>query len=71
MKWLALIFVFVSSLATAQNVPTPEIQALQAKLSQEINNNIQCLTQQITVQTQLQAVTKERDALLAEKTPPK
>lgn len=76
MKKIVLVSVFASfaSAAMAQQAPAPVppvAQALYRKLSAEIDANIQCGTQLVTVQQELAAAQDEIKALKAKYEPPK
>lgn len=54
-----ILALLISSAWAQQQPPTPETQALQTKLMQEINSNLQCTTSLITMQQQVQKLTDE------------
>ncbi len=62
-KWLIILAVFITTPAFAQQQAAPEVQALQAKLMQELNNSLQCTTQAITLQQQVTKITADLKAM--------
>lgn len=65
MKYLIAAFLLLATSALAQQPPppTPEVQALQGKLMQEINANLQCTTAAIGLQAENVRLKAELDAL--------
>lgn len=62
---LAFILLVGPALAQ-QSPPTPEVQALHARLTSEINANLQCSTAVITLQAENARLQAEIDKLLKE-----
>lgn len=59
----AFLLLATPALAQQPPPPTPEVQALQGKLMQEINSNLQCTTAAITLQAENAKLKAELDAL--------
>ena len=62
-KCLVILAVLIASPAFAQQSATPEVQALQSKLMQELNNSLQCTAQTITLQQQVTKLTADFKAM--------
>lgn len=55
----AMFMLAMNVASRAQPAPSPKEQALSSKLSQEINNGLQCVEQLVTVNQQLAAAQAE------------
>lgn len=62
----ALVLLATPALAQQQPAPSPEVQALQARVMQEINGNLQCSTAAITLQGENAKLKAEIEKLKAE-----
>jgi len=65
MKFLALVFLLLTSPALAQQAPppSPEMQAMQSEVMQQLNAKLQCTMQAITLQQQVEKLQAELKAL--------
>ena len=70
---LTIVFVMAMNIASrAQGAPpTPQVQALQQKLLQELNASLQCSEAALTLQQQLATANSEITQLKAKYEPPK
>ena len=62
-KWLLIPALLIATSAFAQQQATPEVQALQSRLLQELNASLQCTTQAITLQQQVNKLTADLKAM--------
>ena len=67
----ALLMLITTSSLAQQQTQAPEVQALQAKLMQELNASLQCTTQAIALQQENTKLKAELDALKKPPEPPK
>lgn len=68
---LLIAFLLFTAPALAQQPPSPEIQALHAKLMQELNANLQCTSVAISLQTEIAKLKARIEELEKAPKPPK
>ena len=62
-KLLVTVAILIAAPALAQQQATPEVQALQSRVMQELNSSLQCTTQAITLQQQVTKLTADLKAM--------